>query len=75
MYESLYDVADDVVKTVNANLFLFSSVGPIVEVIPIQKQATNSNNCRVFAIAVCVAILEKRNPYSIVFKEDEMKSL
>ena len=73
VYDSLYDKVDDVVKKVVSNLFLFSDC-QIIEMVPIQKQAVSSNNCGLFAIAVCVAILLKKNPSVIVFKEDAMRS-
>ena len=49
IYDSLYDTADDVVKTVFG-----SSVR--VEMAKIQKQQPNSNNCGLFAIAIATAI-------------------
>ena len=64
---------DDVIKNVITNLFLISD-RPIIEMVPIQKQAGNSNDCDLFAIAVCVALLVKENPSVIVFKEDKMRS-
>ena len=73
VYDSLYDEVDDVVKKVVNNLFLFSDC-PIIEIVPMQKQAVTSNNCGLFAVAVCVAILLKENPSVIVFKEDKMRS-
>ena len=73
VYDSLYDEVDDVVKKVVTNLFLFSEC-PIIEMVPMQKQAVSSNNCGLFAIAICVAILLKENPSVIVFKEDMMRS-
>ena len=42
--------------------------------IPMQKQTIGSNNCGVFAVAVCVAILLKKDPSHIVFDEDKMRS-
>ena len=72
VYDLLYDV-DDVVKKIITNLFLFSDC-PIIEVVPIQKQAVSSNNCGLFMIAVCVAIFLKENPSVVVFKEDKMRS-
>jgi len=70
----LYDEVDDVVQEVVTNLFLFSGdQHPVIEMVPVQKQAANSNNCGVFTEAVCVAILLKENPSMIVFKEDQMR--
>ena len=59
---------DDVIKNVITNLFLISDC-PIIEMVPIQKQAGNSNNCGLFAIAVCVALLVKENPSVIVLRK------
>ena len=70
----LYDTADDIIKTVLLNLFAFSTHLPTIEVIPMQKQTTGSNNCGVFAVAVCVAVLLKKNPSQIVFDEAKMRS-
>ena len=62
VYNTLYDDADDVIKTVLFNLFAFSIHGPTIEMIPMQKQTTGSNNCGVFAVAVCIEVLLKKNP-------------
>jgi len=63
-----------VFEEVILNLFLFTdNQYPVIEMVTMQKQAANSNNCGVFAIAVCVAILLKENPSMIVFKEDQMR--
>ena len=62
-----FDDADDVIKTVLLNLFAFSSHGPTIEMIPMQKQTIGSNNCGVFAAAVCVAILLKKGPFPYCF--------
>ena len=72
VYDSLYSKVDDVVKKVMTNMFLFSD-HPVIEMIPMQKQSANSNNCGVFVVAVCVAILLKENPSEINFKEDQMR--
>ena len=69
IYDSLYDTADDVVKTVVLNLF-GSSVR--VEMAKIQKQQPNSNNCGLFAIAIATAISFKTNPEQS-YKEPEMR--
>lgn len=37
-----------------------------------QRQSPGSNNCGVYAIAVCMAILLKDNPSEIKFNEDSM---
>ena len=50
-------------------MFLFSD-DPIMEMVPMQKQAANSNNWSVFAVAICIAILLKENPAMTFFKED-----
>ena len=73
VYDTLYDVADDVMIAVLLNLFAFSTHGPTIEMIPMQKQTTGSNNCGVFAVAICVAILLKKNPSCIVFDENKMR--
>lgn len=73
IYDKLYDAADDIIKIVLLNLFAFSTHGPTIEMIPMQKQTIGSNNCGVFAIAVCVAVLLK-NPSHIVFDESKMRS-
>ena len=70
VYDSLYDKVDHVVKEVIVNVFAFSSEQyPIIKIVPMQKQAANSNNCGVFAVAVCVAILLKENPSAHIFKD------
>ena len=70
VYNTFYDDADDVIKTVLPNLFAFSSHGLTIEMIPMQKQAIGSNNCGAFTDAVCVAILLKKDSSHIVFDED-----
>ena len=74
VYDTLYDGADDVIKTVLLNLFAFSIHGPTIEMIPMQKQTIGSNNCGVFAVAVCIEVLLKKNPSHIVFDENKMRS-
>ena len=71
MYDTFYDDADGVIKTV---LLSFSSHGPTIEMIPMQKQTIGSNNCVVFAVVVCVANLLKKDPSHIVFDEDKIIS-
>ena len=61
-----YDVADDIIKTVLLKLIAFSTHGPTIEKIPMQKQTTGFNNCSVYAVVLCVAVLLKKNPSHIV---------
>ena len=44
-----------------------------VKVVSIQKQSAGSNNCGLFAIAVCMALLLKKNPTQLVFDETKMR--
>ena len=73
MYDSSYDVADDVIKTVLCNLFIFSTCGPTIEMVPMQKQTASSNNCGAFAVAICMSISLKKNPSLTIFDEDKMR--
>jgi len=67
IYDSLYDEVDNVAKETITNMFLFSD-DPVIEMAPMQKQAANSNNCGVFAIAACTVILLRENPAVIFLK-------
>ena len=67
VYNTFYDDADHVIKTELLNLFAFSSHGPTIEMIPMQKQTIGSNNCGVFAVEVCVAIFLKKGPFPRCF--------
>ena len=69
-----YDAADDITKTVLLNLIAFSTHGPTIEKIPMQKQTTSSSNCGVFTVVVFVAVLLKKNP-SHIAKQDEIPSV
>ena len=69
VYDSSYDVADDVIKTVIRNLFVFSTCGPTIEMAPMQKQTAGSNSCGAFAVAICLAILLKYNTSLTIFVE------
>ena len=73
VYDTLYDAADDIIKTLFLNLFAFTTHGPTIEIISMQKQTTGSNNFSVLAVAVCVAVLLK-NPSHIAFDERKMRS-
>ena len=53
VYDTFYDDADDVIKTVLLNLFAFSSHGLTIEMIPMQKQTISSNNCGVYGLFFC----------------------
>ena len=74
VYDTLCNDADDVIKTLLLNLFALSSHGPTIEIILMQKQTIGSNNCGVFAVTVCVAILLEKDPSHIVFDENKIKS-
>jgi len=69
VYDSLFESADDIVTTVITNLFVASAI----KVVPIQKQSTGSNNCGLFAIAVCMTLLLKQDPRQLLFDEDKMR--
>jgi len=66
VYDSLFDSADDIVATVISNLFKASTI----KVVPIQKKSMGSNNCGLFAIAVCMTLLLNQNPRQVVFDEN-----
>jgi len=53
IYHSSFDSVDDVMTNVITNLFEAQTV----KVVSIQKQSARSNNCGLFAIAVCMALL------------------
>jgi len=40
---------------------------------PMQKQSAGSNNCGLFAVATCMALLLNQNPSEIVFDEEKMR--
>lgn len=71
IYDSLYNTADDIVKTVTKNLFGGSV--RVEMVAHMQKQQSHSNNCGLFAIAIATAILFKSNLEKLSFKEEEMR--
>ena len=71
VYNTFYDDADHVIKI---ELLAFSSHGPTIKIIPMQKQTIGSNNCGVFAVEVCAAILLKKDPSHDVFYEDKIRS-
>jgi len=38
-----------------------------------QKQSAGGNNCGLFAVATCMALLLKQNPSEILFDEEKMR--
>ena len=70
IYDSLYNTADDIVKTVVKNLFGGSVRVEMVAYM--QKQQLHPNNCGLFAITVATAILFKSSLEKLSFKEREM---
>ena len=46
---------------------------PKIKMAQMQKQTASSNNCGLFAIAVCTAILLKKDPSCLVFDEKKMQ--
>lgn len=58
VYDYMFDSPDDTLAAVITNLLHTSKL----IMAPIQRQASGSNNCGVFAIAVCMPILLKIIP-------------
>jgi len=50
----------------------YNSTASTIKVVPIQKQSTGSNNCGLFAIAVCMALLLNETPRQVMFDENRM---
>ena len=69
VYDSLFDSVDDITETVIMNVF----EAPKIKMAQMQKQTPGSNNCGLFAIAVCTAILLKKDPSCLVFDEKKMR--
>jgi len=65
----MFNSVDDIVKTVVTNIFGTSKI----TMAPMQKQSTGCNNCGLFAVAICMALLLKQNPSEIVFDEEKMR--
>ena len=69
VYDSVFDSPDDTLTKVITNIFNTSNL----IMAPMQRQSPASNNCGIFAISVCMAILLEENPSEIRFNEDVMK--
>ena len=69
VYDSSFDSIDDIVETVIMNVF----EAPEIKMAQMQQQTPGSNNCGLFAIAVCTAILLKKDPSCLVFDEVKMR--
>ena len=70
VYDSLFDSVDDIIETVIMNVF----EAPKIKMAQMQKQTASSNNCGLFAITVCTAILLKKDPSCLVFDEKYVMS-
>jgi len=68
VYDSMFDSIDHVVETVVTNIFGTSKI----TMSPMQKQSAGGNNCGLFAVATCMALLLKQNPSEILFDEEKM---
>ena len=69
MYDSIFDSLDDTLTKVITNIFDTSKL----IMAPLQRQSPGSNNCGIFAIAMCMAILLEEDPSEIRFNEDVMR--
>ena len=69
VYDSMFDSPDDTLTKVITNIFDTSKL----IMAPMQRQSPGSNNCGIFAIAVCMAILLEEDPSEIRFNEDVMR--
>ena len=69
VYDSMFDTVDDIVKTTVTNIFGNSKITMNL----MQKQSAGSNNCGLFAVATCMALLLNQNPSEIVFDEEKMR--
>ena len=65
----MFDLPDDTLAKVITNTFDTSKL----IMAPLQRQSPGSNNCDIFAIAVCMAILLEEDPSEIRFSEDVMR--
>ena len=69
VYDSMFDSVDDIVKTVITNIFGTSKI----TMATMQKQSAGSNNCGLFAVATCMAVLLDQNPSEIIFDKGKMR--
>ena len=61
------------IRNVTTNFITNLFEAQTVKVISVQKQSKGSNNCGLFVIAVCMAVLLKKNPAKLVFDETKMR--
>ena len=60
----MFDSPDDTLTKVITNIFDTSKL----IMAPLQRQSPGSNNCGIFAIAMCMVILLEEDPSEIKFK-------